>query len=363
MHAEGHDGGEEATLCLTQALHYTQTLGLHLGQQTGLPSGDERSSKLLFWSLWTLDRLYSAIFGRPVMMSDIDISIEQFKPGESGFPAFEVWFYLCQILNKLIGFYRPHLELSVHGWEDDFPSFEDAINEGRGWNLPRDQVATLHLFYLLIGVLTHRSRGIRHIQRSSPSYVRQSLNTIELSRLMGSQLFPSLLPLPLLPYAISLALSVSYQHLRQSQLQHQQEDAREDFRTCYQILNKLRRTWSSADVIASIAKKVLDQLNKATDLATFRIATLPPGRESPGVCTASFLRPNTLIDGQTVEDAVVPPANTSDTVQGAIDDGLALFDGVDDIFCTYLDPNYPVNLEDFSFMDGSNPFDWNGVSS
>jgi hypothetical protein len=46
LHAEGQDGGEEATLCLTQALHYSQTLGLHLGQQSGLISDSERSSKV-----------------------------------------------------------------------------------------------------------------------------------------------------------------------------------------------------------------------------------------------------------------------------------------------------------------------------
>ncbi|SMY21800.1 unnamed protein product [Zymoseptoria tritici ST99CH_1A5] len=357
LHAEGQDGGEEATLYLVQALHYGQTLALHLAQQAGLPSGEERSSKLLFWCLWSLDRLYSCIYGRPVMMSDVDLSIEPYSPGESGFPAFEVWLSICKTLNKLIGFYRPHLDMSILGWEEDFPSFEDAIDEGHGWDLPEDQVATLHLFYLLVGVLTHRSRGVRHIRRSSASYVRQSLCTLEIKRLMASDLFSQLLPLPLLPYAISLALSVSYQHLRQSHLTHQQVDARDDFRECYQILHKLRRTWASADIIASISKKVLDELNKATDLAAFRISRIAPtGAESPGYCTASLARPDTLIDGRTAEARVVPADGGEDGSvpgQATQDDGVALFSGMDDLFTAYLDPNYPINLDDFSFMDNS----------
>lgn len=82
LHAEGQDGGEEATLCLTQAMHYTQTMGWHLGQQAGLASDGDRATKRLFWCLWSLDRLNSCIYGRPLMMADIDIAIEPFAPGK-----------------------------------------------------------------------------------------------------------------------------------------------------------------------------------------------------------------------------------------------------------------------------------------
>ncbi|KAI7292376.1 hypothetical protein KC315_g19500, partial [Hortaea werneckii] len=41
--------------------------------------------------------------------------------------------------------------------------------------------------------------------------------------------------------------------------------------------------------------------------------------------------------------------------------GVDLFNGMDDIFGTYLDPNYP-NLEDFSFVDNMQPFDWSSIT-
>lgn len=381
LHAEGPDGAEEASMCLTQAMHYIQSLGWHLGQQTGVVSGDDLTTKRLFWCLWTLDRVNSCIYGRPIMMSDIDIAIEAFEPGESGFPAFEVWIYLSQLLNKIINFYRPGNPLTVTGWEDSYPSFEDAVDHARAWNLPQPMLLTLHLYYLLLAVLSHRSRGVKFMPRASPSYVRQSLCALELNRLMTSKHFSALSPLPILPYAISLALSVSYQHLRQSKLLHQQEDAREDFRQSCQVLQKMRRTWSSADAIAAISKTVLERLEKATDLSSFSIGR-EPRAASPGICTASMDKPHTLIDDR----ATGPTGNADEAgsggigLQGSVHDptrdsaigGSApstaipehdgvdfLFEGIDDIFGTYLDPNLPVHLDDYAFTDDIPPLDWN----
>lgn len=199
--------------------------------------------------------------------------------------------------------------------------------------------------------------------RSTPSYVRQSLCSYELTRLMSSRLYSSLNPLPILPYAISLSLSVAYQRIRQSQLQHQQEDAREDFRTCCEVLQKLRRCWSSADVIGVISKKVLDQLNKTADLSSFRVGRFSEGRESPGICTASLVKPHTIIDDPDDVDGNAHQNSTAtqnpDATAMAAQHGFELFEGVDDIFQTYMDPNYPVNLDDFSFLDDTSPLDWN----
>ena len=366
LHAEGQDGAEEATLCLNQAMHYVQTLGWHLGQQTGATSGDGLTTKRLFWCLWSLDRLNSVIYGRPIMMSDIDIAIEPFESGESGFIGFEIWLRICGMLNKVIGFYRPGNSLSVTGWEEDFPGFESVIDEGQGWNLPQSLLATLHLFYLVVAILSHRSRGLKPIPPSTASCFRQNLCSIKLIRLMSSHQFTSLHPLPILPYAISLALSVSYQHLRRAQLQHQQEDARQDFATCCSVLQRLRRTWSSADTITTIARKVLDEIDKAPDLSSCRILrAAETNRASPGICPASLSRPTTLLGDSANEHARESELTSSNVrldpnhhISSAMNhDTFGLLEGMDDIFGTYLDPNYPVNLDDFSFGDDVATFD------
>ncbi len=132
---------------------------------------------------------------------------------------------------------------------------ESMIDEVDGWQLPTSVLATIHLYYLTVGILSHRTRGTKELPQRETSHVRQRLLAIEVTRLMEDPDAPALLPLPLIPYALSLALSVAYQFLRQSQMAHQQAQARRDFRSCVHVLQTLRRTWSSADVMTKLASE------------------------------------------------------------------------------------------------------------
>ena len=370
LHIEGPDGAEEASIWLSQAMHYGQTLGIHLGQQAAAPAGNDLLMKRLFWCMWILDRTSAAVNGRPIIMADADIAIETFAPGESGFPAFEAYLKISFALNKIIDFYRPRADVNASGWEGDYPPLEGMIDEVGGWDLPAPCLATLHLFYLTVGLLSHRTRGIRELPEGTASYIRQRLFAIEILRLMNAPKSSTLHPLPILPYAISLAMSVSYQHLRQSQLEHQQADARQDFRTCCKILHNLRRTWCSADVMAGLAKKVLEEMDRAPDLASFRLrrtrgppnqeVVFPPAGELIGPPTVCTHRPGDVKTPEVVgsaepsaEAAALPATN------GAAAD-LNIFDNMDDVFGTFMDPNYPLNLDDMSFVDDLTPWDWEG---
>ena len=373
LHSEGADGAEEASLMLSQAMHYAQTLGIHLGQQAATPAGNELVMKRLFWCLWIMDRSSAAMNGRPIIMSDIDIAIEPFAARESGFPGFEAWLKISHILNKVIDLYRPTNDMSVTGWEEPFPPLEEMIDQVGGWKLPASLLATIHLFYLTVGILSHRTRGIKELISVQHSHVRQRLLTIEVIRLMYAPKSQTLHPLPLLPYAISVALSVSYHHLRQSQFEHQQADARNDFRVACKVLQELRKTWSSADVMATLAKKVFDQLERAPDLAAFRIRRVrkdvPKGEVDfippPTACHHGIGAAALPVDGDVVTaedvvqtaDTVAPMVNTAE--QQMLPDGVNLFDNMDDVFGTFMDPNYPLNLDDMSWMDDISPFDWN----
>jgi len=375
FHIEGPDGAEDASMFVTQAMHHCQTLGLHLGQQSSLPTRSTRPMKLLFWTIWTLDRFNAAINGRPIIMADHDIAIEPFEKGESEFPAFEILLRIAHIMNDVIGFYRPGNPPTVTGWEDVFPGFEEIIDELNGWILSPALLATLHLAYLVTAVLSHRSKGVKDVQSlTTPSYVRQSISAIQITRMMRPDRLATLHALPILPYAISLALSVSYQRLRQDQLRHLQEDARMDFEACCVILNNLRRTYSSSDAMATLAQKVTDELRRAPNLSPFRVQR--PSKDQrmlAGFASACRDNGEPVVDGQHNTDVeplpttsrnllrrdMAEPAN--ETEGGAVtqlDVGQELFEGIDDIFGTYLDPNYPVNLEDLSFLDDLGNVDW-----
>lgn len=389
MHNEGADVAEDASMLLSQAMHHAQTLGIHLGQQSSTSTGNDLAMKRLFWCLYALDRANSSMNGRPIIMSDADIAIEPFTPGESGYPAFEAWLRITDLLNKIIGFYRPRVSTDITGWEDHFPGLEEIFDDARAWNLPQSQQATLHLFYLCIAVLSHRSRGIKQISRSVHSSIRQRLCANEVIRLMESSFGKELNGLPFIPYSVSLALSVAYQHLRQSQFQHQQEDARSVVRQCTKILHNLRRTWSSADAMAALAQKVLDELDRAPSLASFRVKRVPAGignnvTRAGGAGAEGYEPCMPTITGERsgltdpiphAEGGVtagVANGTSAQQVSAATETSMLqqpqdsqaeidLFNGMDDIFGTYLDPNYP-NLEDFSFVDNMQPFDWSAMA-
>lgn len=375
FHIEGPDGAEDASMFVTQAMHHCQTLGLHLGQQSSLPTRSTRPMKLLFWTIWTLDRFNAAINGRPIIMADHDIAIEPFERGESEFPAFEILLKIAHIMNDVIGFYRPGNPPTVTGWEDVFPGFEEIIDDLNGWTLSPALLATLHLAYLVTAILSHRSKGVKDVQSlTTPSYVRQSIAAIQITRMMRPERLATLHALPILPYAISLALSVSYQRLRQDQLRHLQEDARMDFEACCVILHDLRQTYSSSDAMATLAQKVTDELRRAPNLSPFRIQR--PSKDQrmlAGFASACRDHGEPVIDGQHNADVdplpttsrnllrrdMAEPANEADAGSlTQLDVGQELFEGIDDIFGTYLDPNYPVNLEDLSFLDDLGHVDW-----
>lgn len=371
IHNEGPDGAEEASLWLAQAMHHSQTLGLHLS--ASFPPRDCKNMKLLFWCLWALDRLNAATNGRPIIMADNDIAIELFSPGESGFPAFEILVKIARVMNEVIAFYRPGNTPTVTGWEENFPGFDEIVDEMNGWPLPPGTLSTLHIAYLTAAILSHRSKGAKEFANTTPSHVRQSLAAIQIIRLMNPGRLGSLHALPILPYAISLALSVSYQHLRQDQLKHQQEDARADFEACFVILRELRRIWSSADVMTTLSEKVLEELRRAPNITSFRIQR--PARAQKLVeDLASACRHDGEALGFSRDQETVRPIPTADrefiipgmqqthapeepgqSVGEAPQVGQNLFEGMDDIFGTYLDPNYPVSLDfldDFAAGDG-----------
>lgn len=357
MHNEGSDGAEEAALYFVQAMHHCQTLGLHLS--ASYPAKCGAQTKRLFWCLWMLDRLTAAMNGRPILMADNDIAIEHIQPGESGYPAFEIFFKIASLLNEVIALYRPGHAPTTTGWEHSFPGFEAIVDGVKGWQLPPAMLSTLHITYLAVTMLSHRSRGASDFASSTASYVRQSLAAVQVIRLMSPDRLPALHAIPTLPYAISLALSVSYQHLRQDQLLYQQEDARRDFEASFSILRELKHNWSSADAIFTLSEKVIEELNREPSISCLRMKRPPATSDKLEAVTSACKH-----DGEAVEfqDAANDVTSTDPLVSDQLpasattDHAIAgngLFEGIDDIFGTFMDPNYPVNLD---FLDGAGNF-------
>ena len=45
------------------------------------------------------------------------------------YTAFAKWVQLAKMMDRVISFYRPKIDASITGWEDDFPSFEEIVED------------------------------------------------------------------------------------------------------------------------------------------------------------------------------------------------------------------------------------------
>jgi hypothetical protein len=277
QHVEGPDGAEESSMQIMQAVHHAQTLGLHL--DSARAEMQDESLGNLFWSLWSLDRLNACINGRPIIMSNIDIGLKIRESRLHNSEAFRVWLRIADIIDKVVEFYRPSSDDFLTGWENDFPGFEDIIRDCEALQLSPDILRksphtlqhlqntnsiaeSLELFYHAIAITSSRSRSFKHAPKSTPSTVRQTLSTISIIAIIQEKNGRNLLPLPVVPYSLSLALSVAYKHIRQTGLVTSRIQAMARLKQCCRLLDALADTWWSADAMAKLGRRALNEANK-----------------------------------------------------------------------------------------------------
>ncbi|KNG90510.1 hypothetical protein ANOM_001248, partial [Aspergillus nomiae NRRL 13137] len=332
LHQEGSDSSEQSSSYMAQATHSAQSLALHQPR----PSDVDNDLKRTFWCLWMLDRLNAATNSRPCLMADIDIAIPEILPHESGSSAFNVLFRIIKYLNVVIGLYRPRAADLGSGLDSGFPVFEQIMDEMCAWQLPPSTIGTLHIFFHATAILAHRLKTITSLPSPTPSRLRQQLSAIQVIRYMRDPTrLNALCPLPIVVYATSLALSVSYQQLRYSRLPSDQEDARSDFTTASDILQELRCTWASADAMALLTQRISTALNELPSLDLLRVGHVQiTQRADPHGGT------------EVTTDPVPVNAASVSQIQGELPpiEAMDLFSGMDDVSWMYLDAENPVNF-------------------
>lgn len=206
---------------------------------------------------------------------------------------------------------------------------------------------TLHLFYLAIAILAHRLRTITTLPSPSPSRLRQQLSAIQVIRYLKDPVrLNALHPFPIVVYATSLALSVSYQQLRYSRLSSDQEDAHHDFNTGCEILKELRRKWCLADGMAILANKISGALNKLPSLGIVRLSLLDKARHERRLEKTL----SSMEDKQPGELSAAGPVDSQMTLSQDLET-MNLFAGMDNISWMYLDAENPVCFDGFPEFD------------
>lgn len=271
IHAEGPHGQEQASLHLAQAIHHAHSIGMQFGTDRSDSKAGYTTS--LFWCLWSLDKLNCATNGRPLLMHDQDNRLET-PTSDPAFrrTAFGIWLQLAEAMDHVIIYYRPKSDPTATGWEEGFPNFEEMLGE-EGSALDEPTLATLELFYHCVAMWAYRARSINDPIPSTPSYVRQGLAAVRTIAILSKECPEDLPPLPVVPYAVSLATAVSYRAFRQTKLASHRKRSKEDLQACCKILGGMRDSWWSAGAMADLGTAAL----KKAEGGSTRKGSVAPG--------------------------------------------------------------------------------------
>ncbi|RAL14189.1 Zn(II)2Cys6 transcription factor [Aspergillus homomorphus CBS 101889] len=345
LHCEDSEGSEAASMHLSQAIHLAQTIGLHLKQ----PSNSDRSCPHLFWSLWALDKLLVSMFGRPALIIDHDVSAE--RPGKlmdsaKAFKgAFEIWFSISQLLLDAIRLYRPGTETTVD--LGIFPSFEEVVGS-KVESLDFATLAFLELSYHAVGIVFHRTIDSTVSEQSNSAQIQRGLAATCIQSIVAKKCTHDLPPLPIISYAVSLSMSVSYRHYRSSNLITHRRRAATDIETCCTLLEGLSVSWYSAEAMARLGRKALQQIRESDPgLNRDTVPTLPSVQTTQNKRGQAAPIPSRGGEGSLSIDATcVPFAQHSVDYPHGGDQGLAFGDMADlDIaFDDFLDLSLPTNF-------------------
>lgn len=121
----------------SRAIHHIQTLGLHLLRYDA-PNCDDLES--LFCTVWALDRINGAMYGRPCLLHERDIGANLDECIRKRPPCFRLLLLVVQWLEQVVDLYRPGPSAEASGMEKiayiDLPILEAMIVNADALKVP-----------------------------------------------------------------------------------------------------------------------------------------------------------------------------------------------------------------------------------
>ncbi|KAJ5958581.1 uncharacterized protein N7479_005731 [Penicillium vulpinum] len=229
---------QESAEFFSRALAHAHTMGLHLRGQSN--SKSESNSIRLFCCIYALDILNAAFHGRPMQIHARDFGRDLHSCIATQEGCFQLFLRTITLMDRVIELYRPS---SNAVWEDGFPLFEDVLQKLDAPNIP------MHLI-----VPDDHSR-------SSTSYMRQSLSASRVTTIVGDEFRNELSLFPIVPYAVSQSLRVSYRSLQQSNTSFFRSRARRQVASNCDILRELGETYHLASLMADLGEHLLREFD------------------------------------------------------------------------------------------------------
>lgn len=181
--------------------------------------------------------------------------------------------------------------------------------------------------------------------------------------IVASECADSLPPHPIVPYAISLSMGVSYRQLRSSKLITHIDRAKASLEACCFLLEGLSSQWYSAEAMARLGRKALQHIDYEHQRHPGSERSLPHSA-SGAAPTASV--PVELVDAneestQGETDVVPSVAPDPDNPMGGslasmedFDTTLHGFADIDTLFGEFFDLSLPTNFWDPIFAEEQN---------
>lgn len=116
------------------------------------------------------------------------------------------------------------------------------------------------MYYHAVGILSCRPKLSDRPDGLEPSSVRQGLAAVRICSIVASECPQGLPPLPIVPYALSLSMGVSYQQFRSSKLITHFDRAKNSLEACCTLLEGLGVYWYSAEAMARLGRKALNHI-------------------------------------------------------------------------------------------------------
>ncbi|KAK4246597.1 hypothetical protein C7999DRAFT_15321 [Corynascus novoguineensis] len=287
------------------------THGVHLGILARGPSECciEGRGKRIFKCLYALDRLLGAISARPFMFHNVDLT-QVPRPDDQDSPIFRLFISLILLLDQVVEMYRPRPKFNCV----DIPVFERMAIEAGAQFEPEGLIVTLEVLYHAIGVLSVRMP--RHRFRTAPECdTLQGTTTHHLppssmnarrshsaDRILDVIKDYKLSPMPFIPYASTLSLSVAYRKWRFSQLPVFRTRGGADFKKVLPVVQELGAIWTSARINGQLGQCVMLKLDRSEIINRKRARETATG---PGTKQAR----TDLLRGESGREAVAEEQN------------------------------------------------------
>ncbi|KAI8301856.1 hypothetical protein K4K59_000850 [Colletotrichum sp. SAR11_240] len=354
-------GADEADLPAqlgARAVHHCQTLGLQLFHTS------DDALDTLFCAVWAIDRINAAAYGRPSVIHERDIG-----PGlEDCFrrqtPCFRLFLSVVQWLDKVIELYRPGVIASSLETKPfiDLPVLEPMILDAGALQVPTPLLATIEVFYHAVIILScrlPRPGPPSNYAQTIPPASANARRSLAAERISSAIRRDHLSPVPLVPYALSLALSVEYRKMRHSALPMFRARARSAFKSNSELMKRFGDVFWSARVVAGLGERILREMERAAT-SLVQGAAVP---QSSHVDISANGRIEAPVSTAAVQDAVpqLPTTlasdfTTSETIDFSVVDAMTNVD----VF-GHFDPNFNLSAVDNALeanLDIGLPLNW-----